>query len=555
MRRQEIGKMLLESGLVSPQQLDEAVQNQVIYGGRLGTNLLELGYVDEHTLARFLAKQHNVPTVDWGSLVNIRTGLFKLFPKRLAQKYEALPIKLERNQLYVVMADPSHVGTISEMSFVTGKAIKPLVLPEVRIFELLQRFYGIGRELRYINLAMIAKPKAKTEKQKPVAKITPVKPGEAKLREKLKSGASQDLISEDEFTRLQQQVHKPDEAPLDVGLPPKVEKPPPAPEKAPAQRPLPRGGPQPFREVAQAVYAVLIKNGVEQYVQKNALQEFLKRYVSDQLKDRVFSMRYLANYLLTEANVKVDWLEFVLAEIQKLENQLDVLILMPGEQPPAEAAPAEEEEEVEELFELEELESAEEIEELEQIEAVEELEEIEEVEEVREIEQLTLAEAQQKLLGEVDDRTDISRIVLGFAQGYFKRSALFTVRDNRAYGWDGLGGILNTKLLESMMLSLDQPSVFKTVYDTNCHYLGPIMKVPENDQFLEKIGGEKPNNIFLIPVVVNQKVVYMLYGDNGEGQNVPFDIGELLILAQKIPQSINELIRRKRAGHQATPSG
>jgi hypothetical protein len=550
MAKKELGQMLLEAGRITPAQLDEAVQNQVIFGGRLGTNLLELGYIDEHSLSKFLAKQHGVPTVDWNSLNYIRPGLFKLFPKKLAQKYEALPVKLESNKLYVVMANPGHVGTISEMSFATGKAIKPLVLPEVRIFELLNRFYGIGRELRYINVAMIAKPRPKEDKKPktPVAKIAPARAKEEEvLKEKIKSGAGQDLISEEDFTQLTEERYLQKEmAPARVI---KEEEIPPARiEKAP-ERPGPRPGPQPFREVAQAVYSVLVKHGIDQYLPKSTVQEFLKRFVSDQLRDRVFPLRHLANYLLTEANVQINWLELVLGEIQKLESQLDVIVLLPGEKPPAPAEVTEELEEEEEVFELEEVKAEEEIEELERIEVVEEVEEA--VEEERPIEELTLKQAQDKLLTEVDDRSDISLIVLGFARSYFKRSALFTVRGNKVFGWDGLGGILNQKLVESIMLSLEDASVFKTVYDTACHYLGPVLNLPENEQFLKRLGGERPNNVFLIPIVVNGKVVYMLYGDNGEGQNVPFDIGELLILAQKIPQSINELIRRKRASYEA----
>ncbi len=549
MARKELGQMLLEAGLISPAQLDEAVQNQVIFGGRLGTNLIELGYIDEHSLSRFLAKQHSVPTVDWSSLNYIRPGLFKLFPKKLAQKYEALPVKLDGNKLYVVMANPGHVGSISEMSFATGKAIKPLVLPEVRIFELLNRFYGIGRELRYINVAMIAKPRLKEKKKpgKPVARIDPSRiKEEGMLKEKIKSEAGQDLISEEEFTQLTEERYLQKEM-AETRIPKDEEMPPTRIGDA-GGRPKPRAGPQPYKEVAQGLYSVLIKHGADQYLPKSIIQEFLKRFVSDQLKDRVFPLRHLANYLLTEANVHINWLELVLGEIQKLESQLDILILLPGEEPPAPAEITEEPEE--EVFELEEAEEEEEIEELERIEVVEEVEEAVE-EERRFIEKLTLKQAQDKLLAEVNDRNDISLIVLGFAMSYFKRSALFTVRENKVFGWNGLGGTLNQGLVESIMLSLENASVFKTVHDTACHYLGPMLSLPENDQFLQRFGGEHPNNVFLIPIVVNGKVVYMLYGDNGEGQNVPFDIGELLILAQKIPQSINELIRRKRASYEA----
>ena len=73
----------------------------------------------------------------------------------MAEKLQAVPIRLDEKKLYVVMSDPSAMGAMSELSFATGKVIVPLVLPEVRIFDLLNQYYGLGRELRYVNIAMM----------------------------------------------------------------------------------------------------------------------------------------------------------------------------------------------------------------------------------------------------------------------------------------------------------------------------------------------------------------------------------------------------------------
>lgn len=590
--------MLVEGGAVSPQQLDEGVKNQVIFGGRLGTNLIELGYLDEQTLTKYLVKKHNVSTVDWHSISRIKPGLLKIFPKKLAQKYEAFPVKLDGNKLWVVMSDPAHLGAISEMSFATGKAIKPLVLPEVRIFDLLQRFYGIGRELRYINVAMIYKEKPVPAKAA-IARIQSRR--QEQLKEKIQASPDGDLLSEEEFEKMsvwqtaeRGEAEPAPPAPTEAAAPPapEVMPPAPAPEPPPVEpsppspppvaaapapvspprpsgRPEPRLGPQPFKEVAQALYAVLMKNGVDQYMPKATLQEFLKIFVPNQLKARVLGLSYLANWLIMEADAPVDWLEATLSQFQKLESKLDIRICLPGEKlpelprevpipapppvaapppPPAEAPAAAEEEAVEELVEVSDEETAEEAAAEAELEELPE-EDLEEVEE--EIEQLSLAQAQQKLVSEVNDRTDISRIVLGFARSYFLRSLLFTVRSGILFGWDGRGGSLNPKRVESITLGLGENSLFKTVHDLRCHYLGPILPTPANSEFLQKLGGEQPNNAFVIPILVNEKVVYMLYGDNGHGQNVPFDIGELLILAQKIPAALEQLIKRKKQAHAA----
>jgi hypothetical protein len=170
----------------------------------------------------------------------------------------------------------------------------------------------------------------------------------------------------------------------------------------------------------------------------------------------------------------------------------------------------------------------------------------EEAEEEKALVQLTLAEAQQQLLREVEDRKDISRIILGFAMTNFKRSLLFTVRGQVLYGWDGRGEGIKPELVESLMLPLNEPGVFQLVNKTMSFFLGPMPPGPVNDRFLKMIGGQQPNNVFIMPVVHNEKVVYMFYGDNGQGQFVPPNAPELQILAYQIPRALASLIKRKK---------
>ena len=132
---------------------------------------------------------------------------------------------------------------------------------------------------------------------------------------------------------------------------------------------------------------------------------------------------------------------------------------------------------------------------------------------------------------------------------------LFTVRENQVFGWFGTGQGIKNKQVQQMMIELKDQSVFKTVIDCSCHYLGPMLAQPVNQQFLEAMGGAKPNSVFLIPIIWQQKVVYVLYGDNGDKENVTFDIGELLILAQKLPAAIQHLIEEKKKQYQVIQGG
>lgn len=620
-----LGQMLLKDKVLTAAQLEEAIKCQVIFGGRFGTNLIELGFLDEQALTKYLARKHGVPTVDWNLLNRIKPEVLRLFTKKLAKKTEAFPLKLEGKDLWVVMSDPSNQEAIEEIVFATGKKVKPLVLPEVRVFDLLTRFYGIGRELRYINLAMMYKRKEEAAAPAAVAKPAPPKGMDDQqwrereaLRSRIATEDSGDLLSEEDFHKSTSQVESKMTAETASPPPEPAAPPPPAPEPEPAiAEPLPpppapampkipprpaevKPGTQPFRETAQLIYSQLTKRGIQQYMTKSHLQEFLKIFVTSQLKGHVLPLSYLANWLIIEANVPVEFLEPILSELKQAALSLGVTVLLPGErapekptappapavQPPAPAEPSPAEEVIEEAESLEAIPelpselltpveppaapaapeplpaeapaeilevggvqvlelSAADLTEVEPAEVMVTPEEVEEPPVEPEYPVLNLAQA-QKSLAEVNDRRDIGKIVIGLARSSFKRSLLFTVRGQTLFGWDGLGSGIKTDQVETIMLPLTEASVFQLVNKTMSFFLGPIPPGPINDRFLKSLGGERPNNILIMPVVANEKVVYMFYGDNGAGQFVAPN-PELQILAYQVPRSLETLIKRKKA--------
>lgn len=598
-KKLELGQMLVDDGLITKEQLQEAIYNQVIFGGKLGTNILEFGYIDEETLARYLARQHRVKTVRLSDLAGINPALIKIISKRVAEKYKAIPLRLDGKKLYMVMANPSEMGAISELSFTTGKIIVPLVLPEVRIYDLLNQYYGLGRELRYINIAMLEAERRQKRQTRPIAKISPVKKSPAALkkdevteafREKITSGKSGELQSEKEFEQMtaglyqksetaEQAPQEPQAAPEPIPAPKKQAppldvpelKPVPAPVSAPASVSTPKAPPktappeQPYRPVAHAIYQELVKAGIDKEVPAIRLKDFLKSYVMNELHDFLLPLKGLALFLLYEVGERKDKVAFIIENIAGLESVLGVRFVRPaaellaqeapGEKAAEAAVPEEPEAEVVELEEVLELEPSQEEPEITYLPEPEEIQE-EVVEEPEpEIPQFSFAEATKELMEKTKDRDDLAKAVIGFAKGFFKRSVLFTVREDRIFGWMGAGTGIRVKQVQQMLITLSEPSVFKTVVECSCHFLGPLLPQPENLRFLAAMGGAKPNSVFLIPIIWQQKVVYVLYGDNGDGQNVPFDIGELLILAQRLPTAIQRLIEEKKKQYQVIQGG
>jgi len=141
--------MLLNAGLINRGQFEEALQNRVLYGGKIGTSLIELGYISEEELARFLGKKLGVPYVNPDQLLHIPPEIIDLLPRELALKYGAVPLSLDKKRLSLVMADPTDLQNIDEISFITGYTIRPLIAPEVRLVQALGIYYQTPVDFRY----------------------------------------------------------------------------------------------------------------------------------------------------------------------------------------------------------------------------------------------------------------------------------------------------------------------------------------------------------------------------------------------------------------------
>lgn len=122
-----LGELLVESGLVTPAQLQSAITHQKIARGRLGSNLVALGYISEEVLMDFLSHQTGVPQMDVRN-VEVPPQVLKLVPHRLADQFTVLPISTkEPKSLVLAMSDPSDLNAIDSARFASGLHIEPVV--------------------------------------------------------------------------------------------------------------------------------------------------------------------------------------------------------------------------------------------------------------------------------------------------------------------------------------------------------------------------------------------------------------------------------------------
>jgi hypothetical protein len=117
----------------------------VLYGGRLGTSLHELGFITEERLTDALSRAHGVPAID---LKAIAPEAVALVPKKLAQRFKVFPCRLRGQTLFLGMVDPGDHAAVAQIGYSLGYIVRPLVVPEFRMVQLLHDHYDVDERWR-----------------------------------------------------------------------------------------------------------------------------------------------------------------------------------------------------------------------------------------------------------------------------------------------------------------------------------------------------------------------------------------------------------------------
>jgi hypothetical protein len=148
----KLGALVLEAGLATPLQIDHALQSQHVFGGSLGTNLVEMGIMDGQSLAAFLAKQYGVLEATPQELADISPEAIHSFPKAAAEKLCILPLRKQHDDLVVAMMDPSDDRMIKKIEENLGFRLICKVASELEIRKGLKNHYGISLTSRFLHL-------------------------------------------------------------------------------------------------------------------------------------------------------------------------------------------------------------------------------------------------------------------------------------------------------------------------------------------------------------------------------------------------------------------
>ena len=109
-------------------------------GQRIGLTVVKMGMVPETEVVRMLARQYRMPAVDL-SRFEVDTRLLKLIPAELASKHTVLPLKRDGRQLTVAIADPTAMGVVDDLKFITRYDIIPVLAGEYSMRMAIEKYY------------------------------------------------------------------------------------------------------------------------------------------------------------------------------------------------------------------------------------------------------------------------------------------------------------------------------------------------------------------------------------------------------------------------------
>jgi type IV pilus assembly protein PilB len=137
-----IGELLLKEKRITPEQLQEALNYQKASGGKLGLNLVKLGFVKDEEITALLSRQYGVPSINLGDF-EIDQSVIKLIPAETAQKYQILPLSRAGATLTIAMTDPTNVFAMDDIKFMTGYNVEPVVASESAVADAILRHYNL----------------------------------------------------------------------------------------------------------------------------------------------------------------------------------------------------------------------------------------------------------------------------------------------------------------------------------------------------------------------------------------------------------------------------
>lgn len=139
---------LINNQVASARDVEEALARQVMYGGDLATNLLELAAVSEATLSDLVARDFSLEPAPTGELARAEPSTLRLVPGDLAWRYGLYPLAESHGELVVAVAEPLAPEVEQDLGFALGVRIVQRAALLVRVRQAIARDYNLALDRR-----------------------------------------------------------------------------------------------------------------------------------------------------------------------------------------------------------------------------------------------------------------------------------------------------------------------------------------------------------------------------------------------------------------------
>ncbi len=145
-QKKRLGELLVETGLITPENREKALAVQQQKGGRLGEVIVELGLATEEEIAQALSVQLGVPILDLTE-TPVEPQAIELIAEKVARRHLLLPIMVEQGRLHVAMADPLNFEALEDVRFASGCVVNASVATRSQILWAIDQHYHLGASM------------------------------------------------------------------------------------------------------------------------------------------------------------------------------------------------------------------------------------------------------------------------------------------------------------------------------------------------------------------------------------------------------------------------
>lgn len=139
-RRKRLGDILINAGLITGEQLEEALKSQRVLGKKIGEILVESGIVDEDQINDAIEEQTGIKKIDLNTIEFDRKAI-GLISKKLCDKYRLIPFAFENNKIKVAFVDPLNIFAVDDVSIATGFEIEQYLAGKDDVLKFIELYY------------------------------------------------------------------------------------------------------------------------------------------------------------------------------------------------------------------------------------------------------------------------------------------------------------------------------------------------------------------------------------------------------------------------------